>query len=75
MVSDAYAPREIAQRVQSAGVAKGRSDALSLTVLAVLAGAFIALGALFYIVGGSLLVAGVYWLAYLRTEAMRDVGE
>ncbi len=47
---DAYSPREIAARVQAAGVAKARSDALSVLVLAVLAGAFISLGALFFTV-------------------------
>jgi formate transporter len=47
---DAYSPREIAARVQAAGVMKARSDALSVLVLAVLAGAFISLGALFFTV-------------------------
>jgi formate/nitrite transporter len=44
---DAHAPREIARKVESLGVAKARTDALTLLVLAVLAGAFISLGALF----------------------------
>ncbi|CBE69334.1 MAG: formate/nitrite transporter family protein [Candidatus Methylomirabilis oxygeniifera] len=48
--SDAYPPREIARKVESLGVAKARTDALTLLVLAVLAGAFISLGALFFIV-------------------------
>ncbi len=55
-VTDAYAPREIAERVERMGVAKARSDGFTLFVLAVLAGAFIALGALFFTVvvtGGS----------------------
>jgi formate/nitrite transporter len=47
---DAYAPREIARRVEASGVTKARSDAVSVLVLAVLAGAFIALGALFFTV-------------------------
>ena len=47
---DAYTPREIAHKIETLGVTKARSDTLSLLVLAVLAGAFIALGALFYIV-------------------------
>ena len=42
---DAYAPREIARKIEALGVTKARSDTLSLLVLAVLAGAFIALGA------------------------------
>lgn len=48
--TDAYPPLEIARRVERLGVAKARSDALSLLVLAVLAGAFISLGALFFTV-------------------------
>jgi formate/nitrite transporter len=47
--SDAYSPREIAARVESAGVAKATTDSLSLLVLAVLAGAFISLGAMFFV--------------------------
>ena len=43
---DAYSPPEIARRVRDIGVAKARRDALSTFVLAVLAGAFIGLGAL-----------------------------
>lgn len=50
LFGDAYQPREIARRVEEMGVAKARADALTLFVLAVLAGAFIALGALFYMV-------------------------
>lgn len=47
---DAYQPRQIAQRVQDMGVAKARADALTLFVLALLAGAFISLGALLFTV-------------------------
>lgn len=50
VTTDAWAPREIAARVESVGVAKARSDLLSVLVLAVLAGAFISLGGLFYLV-------------------------
>lgn len=50
VTSDAWAPREIAARVESVGVSKARADILSVLVLAVLAGAFISLGALFYLV-------------------------
>ena len=49
-MSDAYAPHEIARRVRELGVAKARSGRLSLFVLAVLAGAFISLGAMFFTV-------------------------
>jgi formate/nitrite transporter len=45
---DAYSPAQMAGRVQAAGTAKGNLDAVSTFVLAVLAGAFIALGAVFY---------------------------
>ncbi len=47
---DAYTPREIAHKIETLGVTKARSDPLSVLVLAVLAGAFIALGALFFTV-------------------------
>jgi formate transporter len=48
--ADAYPPAEIARRVESVGVAKAHTDTLTLLVLAVLAGAFISLGALFFTV-------------------------
>ena len=44
---DAYSPREIAERVEAAGIAKATTPLLSLVMLGVLAGAFIGLGALF----------------------------
>jgi formate transporter len=49
-IVDAYAPREIAHRIETLGVIKVRSDAVSVLLLAVLAGAFIALGALCFLV-------------------------
>jgi formate transporter len=45
---DAYAPAEIAMRVREIGVAKAEMPVLTMFALAVLAGAFIALGALFF---------------------------
>ena len=47
---DAYAPAQIAMRVREVGVAKAAMPVLTMFALAVLAGAFIALGALFYTV-------------------------
>lgn len=47
---DAYAPPEIARRIREVGVAKAGAPALTTFGLAVLGGAFIALGALFYTV-------------------------
>ena len=44
---DALAPVDMAHRASDIGVRKARTDAASLFVLAVLAGAFIALGAIF----------------------------
>ena len=44
---DAYSPREIAGRVEAAGLAKATTPLLSLVMLGILAGAFIGLGALF----------------------------
>ena len=47
---DAYAPAEVARRVQSGGVTKARLPVLQTLVLGVLAGAFIGLGSLFFTV-------------------------
>ena len=47
-VSDPYPPVDIARKVEGLGVTKAHTDTLTLLVLAVLAGAFISLGALFY---------------------------
>ncbi len=44
---DAYAPREIAQRVEDIGVAKARMPLATMALLGMLAGAFIGLGMLF----------------------------
>jgi formate/nitrite transporter FocA (FNT family) len=44
---DALMPAEIAVACEAAGAAKAGRDALTLVVLGVLAGAFIALGAVF----------------------------
>ena len=48
--SDAYSPPQIAERVQSVGVAKARLPLLSMLMLSVLAGAFIGLGALYFVI-------------------------
>lgn len=47
---DAYKPAEIARLIEQAGIAKTRLPILSLAALGALAGAFIALGALFHLV-------------------------
>ncbi|MGH9649072.1 MAG: formate/nitrite transporter family protein [Terriglobales bacterium] len=47
---DAYAPPEIAVRVREVGVAKAAAPVPTMLALAVLAGAFISLGAFFYTV-------------------------
>ena len=44
---DALLPAEIAEKAEAVGVLKARLDILGLTALAILAGAFIALGAMF----------------------------
>lgn len=46
--SDAYSPREVAQRIESVGVAKAQMATLPLLMLGMLAGAFIGLGAMFF---------------------------
>lgn len=65
---DAYAPAEVAQRVESAGVVKASLPADKLLVLAILAGVFIGFGAALYTVavsetglgfGPTLLVGGL----------------
>ena len=47
--SDAYAPAQIAQRVESVGVSKARLATLPLLMLGMLAGAFIGLGAMLFV--------------------------
>ncbi len=61
LFADAYQPAQIARRVAEMGVAKARADSLTLLVLALLAGAFISLGALFFtlVVSGSELGYGI----------------
>jgi formate/nitrite transporter len=49
-VADARPPREIARQVESVGVAKASTPTTTLLLLAMLAGAFISLGALFFTV-------------------------
>lgn len=54
---DAFPPREIAHRVEDLGVAKSKLNTLSVIVLSVLAGAFISIGSILFIVvmtGGTL---------------------
>ena len=45
---DAYTPAQMAARVEKAGITKGNMDFLSMFTLAVMAGAFIAFGAVLY---------------------------
>jgi formate/nitrite transporter len=47
---DAYSPKEIAERVENVGIAKTRTPLLSLVMLGMLAGAFIGLGSLSYVI-------------------------
>ena len=46
---DAYAPGEIARRVETVGVAKARMPFVQMALLGVLAGAFIGLGSMFFL--------------------------
>lgn len=46
--SDAYAPREVALRVESVGVQKAKLGLLPLAMLGMLAGGFIGLGSMFF---------------------------
>ncbi|MEX0758213.1 MAG: formate/nitrite transporter family protein, partial [Tistlia sp.] len=65
---DAYAPAEIALRVQTAGVAKARQAPLQTLVLGVLAGVFIAFGGLLFLLvmtGSELGFGPTRWLGGL----------
>jgi len=57
---DALLPAEMASKAENIGVRKAGLDATRTFVLAVLAGAFIALGAVFY------------WFVYLRQDRGRS---
>jgi len=59
--SDVFPPKEIAQRVEELGVAKSKTGAWTILILAILAGAFISLGSIFYIfaITGSTLGFGI----------------
>ena len=46
--SDAFTPKDVAERVRGVCVVKARLPLLSLSMLAILAGAFIGLGSMFY---------------------------
>ena len=50
---DAFSPAQVAQRVEDSGVAKARMPLLQLAMLGMLAGAFIGLGSLYYVVVAS----------------------
>jgi formate transporter len=60
-LADAYPPAEIARKVEGLGVAKASTSTPTLLVLAVLAGAFVSIGAIFYtvVMTGSTLGFGV----------------
>jgi len=47
--ADAFSPKQIAERVNNVGVAKVKLPILSLVMLGILAGAFIGLGALYFV--------------------------
>ena len=47
---DVHAPKELATRVEAVCIAKAETPLLSLIRLGILAGAFIGLGALFYVI-------------------------
>jgi formate/nitrite transporter len=59
--ADAFPPAEIARKVEKLGVAKAKTNTITLAVLAALAGAFISLGALLFtvVVTGSTLGLGL----------------
>ncbi|MFH1382789.1 MAG: formate/nitrite transporter family protein [Chloroflexota bacterium] len=48
--TEAYPPDEMARKTEAVGVSKGKRDVLSTTILGLLAGVFIGLGAMFFTV-------------------------
>jgi formate/nitrite transporter len=58
---DAYVPAQMAERVEKAGIAKGNRDFFSTFTLAMMAGSFIGLGAVFftYVIHDSTLSVGL----------------
>lgn len=50
---DAYSPAEIAERIETVGVAKAQLPLLRMVLLGILAGAFIGLGALYFVLVSS----------------------
>jgi formate/nitrite transporter len=66
--SNAFSPQEIALRVQAVGVKKARLPLLSQLILSVLGGAFIGMGALFYVLVHS--DAGLGFAARQLTAAL-----
>jgi formate/nitrite transporter len=65
---DAFSPQQVAERVEGIGVAKARLPFLSLSMLGVLAGAFIGLGALYFV-----LVASDPALGYAASRVLGGV--
>lgn len=65
---DAFSPREIAARVETVGVAKARMPLLTMLMLAMLAGAFIGLGAV-----GFMLVKSDASLGFAARQIVGDV--
>jgi len=65
---DAYSPKEIAARVETIGVTKARLPLLSMLMLSVLAGAFIGLGALYFV-----LVKSDASLSFAATQVLGGV--
>ena len=61
---DALLPQEMARKAEEIGVKKANLDALSMFVLAILAGAFIAQGALFATTGWTDTLGKIPWLFF-----------
>jgi formate/nitrite transporter len=47
--SDAFSPKEIAEKIETIGVTKARLPLVKMTLLGILAGVFIGLGAMYYV--------------------------
>jgi formate/nitrite transporter len=64
--SDAFAPKDVAERVRGVCVVKARLPLLTMVMLSILAGAFIGLGSLFY----TIVVSDAQWLGFAGSRVL-----
>jgi len=75
--SDAFLPKELAERANNVGVAKAQLPFLSILMLCVLVGVFIGLGRFFLVIctllSWVILWAGVYWLGWFTILSTEEI--